>query len=174
VVAGPHLDNIAPCFYGGLTLVQDTEALAVYPIPVAIDLWIVLITPAIKIKTKDARQVLPPTLKTSEWSKQMAHCTTLAVALARGDGKQIAFGLKDTYAEPARASLIPGFHKAQELAIAGGAYGFSLSGSGPTCFAVCPSKHVAESVGRALIGIFGPKAQMNIVQPRLKGAEVLS
>lgn len=171
-IAGPHLDNIAPCFYGGLTLVQDTDALAIYPIPIQLELWIVLITPSIKIKTKDARQVLPPKLTTAEWSRQMAHCTTLAVALARGDAQHLAFGLTDTYAEPARASLIPGFPKAQEAAKAAGAHGFSLSGSGPTCFALCPSKEVAEAVGRAVRGVFGPQSQLNIVQPRLKGAEV--
>ena len=174
LIAGPHLDNIAPCFYGGLTLVQDSKALAVYPIPIQLELWIVLITPPIKIKTKDAREVLPPTLTSAQWSKQMAHCTTLAVALARGDAQHLAFGLTDTYAEPARASLIPGFHKAQELAKSAGAYGFSLSGSGPTCFALCPNKTIAESVGRAVLGVFGPKSSLHIVQPRLKGAEVFT
>jgi len=160
--------------YGGLTLVQDTEALAIYPIPLPqpIDLWITLVTPAIKIKTKDSRQVLPTQLATREWCRQMAHCTTLAVALARGDTQQLAFGLTDSFAEPARASLIPGFKAAKESALGSGAYGFSLSGSGPTCFALSPSKTVAEAVGRGVMGVFGPKAHLHIVQPRLKGAEV--
>ncbi|MBC7659847.1 MAG: homoserine kinase [Chitinophagaceae bacterium] len=173
-VAGAHLDNIAPCFYGGLTLVQDTDALAVYKIPMLAELWIVLVTPPIRIKTKDSREVLRPQLSTAEWTKQMAHCTTLALALSRGDKEHIAYGLTDIYAEPSRRALIPGFLNAQEAAKHAGAYGFSLSGSGPTCFALCPSKTVADGVGCALQAAFGPKAQMNIVRPRLKGAEVLS
>ncbi len=172
VVAGPHLDNIAPCFYGGLTLVQDTEALSVYQIPIQMELWITLVTPPIKIKTKDARRVLPEHLKTEQWTKQMAHCTTLALALARGDHEQLAFGLRDTFAEPARGPLIPGFLAAQKASIDAGAYGFSISGSGPTCFALTPRAEVAHAVSRRLLEIFGSAAQVHVVQPRRQGAEI--
>lgn len=172
-VAGPHLDNIAPCFFGGLTLVQDVETLSVYPLPISKDFAIVLVTPNLKIRTKDARQILPEQLKTSEWTKQMAHCTTLALALSRGDWDQLRFGLTDPFAEPARSKLIPGFNEAKTRAIRAGAFGFSISGSGPTCFALCPDRERAVVVGRELETVFGPDCRLHLVKPRLRGAEIL-
>lgn len=170
-VAGAHLDNIAPCYLGGLVLIQDVETLALYPIPVQGDLAITLITPNLKIKTKEARSILPPQLATARWTKQMAHCVTLALALSRGDHQQLAIGLKDEFAEPLRSTLIPGFAEAKAKALAAGAYGFSISGSGPTCFAICPDRDVAARVGRDLQGVFGTEA--HLVRPRSRGAEIL-
>jgi len=172
VVAGRHLDNIAPCYYGGLTLVQDTESLAVYHLPVQADIWVTLATPPIKIRTKDARQVLPADLPSAVWTKQMAACTTLALALSRGDHEQIAFGLTDLFAEPARGQLIPHFFQAQKQALSAGGYGFSISGSGPTCFALSPSKQKAEAIQRAVAEVFGPATSVLVTRVRHQGAEV--
>ncbi len=173
-VSGMHLDNIAPCLLGGMVLVQDLEKLKVYPVPVNLEFWITLITPDVKVKTKDARRVLASSLTTAQWTQQMAHCTTLALAMARGDAEELAFGLKDTFAEPARSSLIPHFNAAQENARALGAYGFSISGSGPTCFSLCPTEAVAKKVADAVKGIMGPATRSYVVRPRLSGAEILS
>lgn len=171
-VAGPHLDNIAPCFYGGLTLVQDTEALAVYPIKLALPLEIVLVTPPVKVRTQDARRVLAPQLKTGDWTKQMAHCSTLALALATGAREHLSFGLTDPFAEKARQHLIPSFLEGKNAALEAGAYGFSISGSGPTCFAVCADTGQAEKVLRALQSVFGKDASYHLTQPRVRGAEI--
>jgi homoserine kinase len=173
VVAGPHLDNIAPCFYGGLTLVQDIEKLSVYQIPLQKNLWISLVTPPIKIKTKDARRVLPEHLKTEQWTRQMAHCTSLALALARGDFEHLSFGMQDVFAEPARGPLIPHFFEAKQAAVRAGAFGFSISGSGPTCFAFSPDREKAEKVADAVQKVFGPESTIHVVQARRQGAVIL-
>jgi len=172
-VAGPHLDNIAPCVYGGLTLVQDVEALRIYPVPMQAKFWISLLTPPLHIHTKEARKVLPAQLDTLRWTRQMAHCTTLALALALGDHEQIAFGLKDPFAEPARGNLIPGFFQAKALAIHAGAYGFSISGSGPTCFALSPDEATARRVAEVVQEIYGAKTLVHIAEPSLQGASIL-
>jgi homoserine kinase len=172
-VAGPHLDNIAPCVYGGLTLVQDVEALRIYPVPMQAKFWISLLTPPLHIETKEARKVLPAQLNTLRWTRQMAHCTTLALALARGDYEQIAFGLKDPFAEPARGNLIPGFFQAKAVAIHAGAYGFSISGSGPTCFALSPDEATARNVAKAVQEIYGDQTLVHVAEPSLEGASIL-
>lgn len=172
-VAGPHLDNIAPCFYGGLTLVQDTEALKIFPIKLGLSLELVLVTPPVKVRTQDARRVLPGELRTKSWTQQMAHCSTLAVALAIGAREQLSFGLLDPFAEAARQHLIPGFAKAKAEALAAGAYGFSISGSGPTCFAICADRNQSDKVAKVLSDVFGPDATLHLAKPRTRGAEVI-
>jgi homoserine kinase len=173
VVAGPHLDNIAPCVYGGLTLVQDVGNLRVYPVPLKARFWVTLTTPPLHIQTKEARKVLPQQLDTTRWTRQMAHCTTLALALALGDYEQIAFGLKDPFAEPARGNLIPGFFQAKAMAMNAGAFGFSISGSGPTCFALSADEATAHKVAEAVREVFGPQTLVHIAEPSLEGASII-
>ncbi len=172
-VSGKHLDNIAPCLLGGLALVQDVEKLQVYSVPIKLEFWITLITPNVKVQTKDARRVLASSLTTAEWTQQMAHCTTLALAFAQGDAEQVAFGLRDPFAEPARSPLIPLFKEAQERAIGWGAYGFCISGSGPTCFAICPTEEKAKRVAQGVAALMGPDTRTYVVRPRLTGAEII-
>jgi homoserine kinase len=166
VVAGPHLDNIAPCVYGGLTLVQDVGNLRVYPVPLKARFWVTLTTPPLHIQTKEARKVLPQQLDTTRW-------TSLALALALGDYEQIAFGLKDPFAEPARGNLIPGFFQAKAMAMNAGAFGFSISGSGPTCFALSADEATAHKVAEAVREVFGPQTLVHIAEPSLEGASII-
>jgi homoserine kinase len=103
----------------------------------------------------------------------MSHCTSLALAFALGDAAQLAFGLRDTFAEPARSALIPLFKEAQERAIGWGAYGFSISGSGPTCFAICPTQEKAQRIAQGVKALMGPETRTYVVRPRLTGAEII-
>jgi homoserine kinase len=171
-VAGRHLDNIAPCLLGGLTLVQDVEQCQVYSIPFKAEIWLTLATPGIKIRTKDARLALDSSLATERWTKQMSHCTTLALALALPDYEALRFGLMDPFAEPKRGKFIPKFFEAKEAALASGALGFSLSGSGPTCFAVTTSLDMASAVERSLREVWGPGIDTLVCKPSLEGAKV--
>ena len=60
-VAGRHLDNIAACVLGGLTLVRSTDPIDVVRVPLARPLWVALVTPAVRLETRTARSVLSPT-----------------------------------------------------------------------------------------------------------------
>ncbi len=171
-VAGRHLDNISPCFLGGLTLVQDVEECQIYSVPFKADIWLTVATPKVKVMTKDARLVLNESLPTKRWTKQMSHCTTLALALALPDYEALKFGLIDPFAEPERARFVPLFFEAKSMAMNTGALGFSLSGSGPTCFAVSTSKEIALSIENGLKSLWGPTIQTHVCQPSLKGAQV--
>ncbi|MFY7927981.1 MAG: homoserine kinase, partial [Oligoflexus sp.] len=82
------------------------------------------------------------------------------------------FGLTDLFAEPARGQLIPHFFQAQKQALSAGGYGFSISGSGPTCFALSPSKQKAEAIQRAVAEVFGPATSVLVTRVRHQGAEV--
>lgn len=153
-VAGRHLDNIAPCFFGGLTLVRSVEPPHVIPIPVAKDWWLALVTPAVRVETKAARALLPKVWEQGEWTQQMANTAALLWAFAQGDTALVHASLDDHYAEPRRAVLIPHFAQVKAAAMAAGALGCTLSGSGPTLFALTETRSIAEACAKAMVQAF--------------------
>jgi homoserine kinase len=154
-VAGRHLDNIAPSVVGGLALSRSTDPIDVIKLPVAAEWWIALVTPRVRIQTKDARALLPNESDRAEWIQQMANTTALAHAFAIADGALLRRALDDRYAEPRRAKLIPHFYDVKKAALSAGAFGCSISGSGPTLFAIAENESAARDCAAAMQRAFG-------------------
>jgi homoserine kinase len=161
-VAGRHLDNIAPSVVGGLALSRSVDPIDVIKVPVAAEWWIALVTPNVRIRTKDARALLPDGCDRATWIQQMANTTALAHAFAAGDGALVTRALDDRYAEPRRASLIPNFYEAKAAALKAGAFGCSISGSGPTLFAITADEAVARACRDAMVRAFGEIAGAHV------------
>jgi homoserine kinase len=149
-LSGRHLDNIAPSVVGGLALSRSVDPIDVIRLPVAADWWIALVTPNVRIRTKEARALLPEMLDRATWIQQMANTTALAHAFATGDGALLGRALDDRYAEPRRASLIPQFREMKQAALDAGAFGCSISGSGPTLFAIARDAETAKACATAM------------------------
>ena len=149
-VSGRHLDNIAPCYYGGLTLVQSINPPTIAMIPTKKNWWIALFTPTCKLDTKHARSILPQTVDTKIFVQQMANTAALVAAFAQGNEELLQASLCDLFAEPRRGQLIPYFDEIKLAALATGALGCSISGAGPSVFAICDSAQSAESVAAAM------------------------
>jgi homoserine kinase len=135
-VSGRHLDNIAPCAVGGLALVRSLDPLEVVPVRVPPRWALVLLTPKVRVETKEARAILPETWPRASWTQQMANTAAMIVAFMNEDGPLLRHSLDDLYAEPLRAPLIPNFRDVKRAALHTGALGCSISGSGPTIFAI--------------------------------------
>jgi homoserine kinase len=161
-VAGRHLDNIAPSVLGGLALSRSVDPIDVIKLPVAADWWIALVTPRVRIQTKDARALLPDASPRAEWIQQMANTAALAHAFAVADGALLRRALDDRYAEPRRAPLIPRFAEVKRAALEAGAFGCSISGSGPTLFAVAPDEQTARECAAAMERAFGDVASGHV------------
>jgi homoserine kinase len=161
-VAGRHLDNIAPSVVGGLALCLGTDPIDVVKLPVNADWWVAMVTPRVRIQTKDARALLPEQSPRSEWIQQMANTTALAHAFAIADGDLLRRALDDRYAEPRRAPLIPRFAEVKRAALGAGAYGCSISGSGPTLFAIAPDQRTARECATAMERAFGEVASVHV------------
>ena len=161
-VAGRHLDNIAPSVVGGLALSRSIDPIDVIKLPVGADWWIALVTPRVRIQTKDARALLPDASPRAEWIQQMANTTALAHAFAAADGELLRRALDDRYAEPRRAPLIPKFDDVKRAALDAGAFGCSISGSGPTLFAVAPDANTARACAAAMESAFGEVAGTHV------------
>jgi homoserine kinase len=56
--------------------------------------------------------------------------------------------------EPRRASFVPGFAEAKAAALAAGATGFAISGSGSSVFALAASRPIAADVAKAMCEAF--------------------
>ena len=136
VVSGRHLDNIAPITLGGLALTRSIDPIDVVSLPVPHGWSVALITPRVRIETKHARSILPQMWDRSSWIQQMANTGALIAAFSTGDGELARRALDDLYAEPKRSQLIPNFDKVKRAALDAGAFGCSISGSGPTIFAI--------------------------------------
>lgn len=149
-VAGRHLDNLAPSLLGGVVCVRSIDPPDVAKIPVASALWIALAHPEIKVRTADARAVLPVSVSRGVLIDQLAAVSALITGLVTGDLELIGRAMTDHYAEPARASLVPGFYAAKAAAIEAGALGGSFSGSGPTTFMVCATEAIALAAAEAM------------------------
>jgi homoserine kinase len=71
-----------------------------------------------------------------------------------GDLDLVGRSLVDLVAEPARSRWVPGFRAVVEAAIEAGALGASLSGSGPSVFALCADLDSATRAGDAMAAAF--------------------
>lgn len=170
-VAGRHLDNIAPSLLGGLCLVVTSEPPVVVKIPVAADWWLALVTPDVRIETKFARAAMPKVFDRDVAVEQMAAACGVMAAFEHGNEELLRASLVDRFAEPYRANLIPCFYEAQSAAIERGAMGCTISGAGPTLFAVATDEKIARGIGSAMQRAFLPtKSEVHVARIAKEGA----
>jgi len=172
-VAGFHLDNIAASVLGGLALVRSMKPIDAVRLTVNADWRVVLVTPHIRLETKRARALLPRTSERELWIQQMANTAALVHAFATGDGELVRRALDDRYAEPLRASLIPHFATVKKAALDAGAFGCSISGAGPTIFAMADDVH-AESASAAMAKAFAEvRVTVHVTRIAQEGARMV-
>ena len=152
--ASMHADNVAPAILGGFNLVKSISPLEVLQIPTPSDLCAVIIHPQIEIKTSDSRSLLPSKVLLSDATKQLSSLGSLVHALHLSDYKLIGSCLKDYLIEPHRSKLIPCFDELKTNAIESGALGCSISGSGPSVFALTKGLKIANKVEKSFSSIY--------------------
>ena len=151
VVSGRHLDNIAPSLLGGIVLVRSIDPIDVVSLPVPDGLAFVIAYPSQRLATSASRGVLPATVTRAVAQHQMAQVAAMVSACYIGDLALFGRSIDDRIAEPARSALLPGFIDAKRAALDAGALGVSISGAGPSAFAVVPDERVGSDVGQAMV-----------------------
>lgn len=144
-----HADNVAPSLLGGIVLVRDNESLDVKKIHVPNGLQAVVIYPHIEILTKDSRNILRDSVSFNDVIQQSGNLASFIASLYTSDFEMMRRSLKDVIVEPQRAHLIPHFHEMKAMAYDLGCIGFSISGAGPSMFALCDNSLIAEKIGEA-------------------------
>lgn len=142
-----HADNVAPSLLGGIVLIRDNNSLDVHRLIVPKGLYVTVVYPFIQVLTKEARAVLSENVLLSQHIQQSGNLAGLIIGLYNSDLELIRRSLNDVIIEPQRASLIPSFYELKELALKNEALGCSISGAGPSIFAICPNSYIAERVG---------------------------
>jgi homoserine kinase len=148
-----HADNISPSLFGGLVLTVGIDHPRVKQIPVPKGVSAVIAHPHLYVSTKQARAILSGTVQMSDFVWQTAHLAGFISACYTDDIDLIRETLQDVVIEPQRLLLIPGFMQVRDAAMAQGALGCSISGAGPTMFALALDAD-AERVRQAMIAQF--------------------
>lgn len=154
VSGGFFADNTAPCLLGGATLTRSCLPLDVTRIGSIDKLVIVLVTPDIVILTKEARKMLPETIPMKDFIFNMANTSLITAAFAKNDYSLFSRSLNDAVIEPVRSKLIAGFDEVKANALAVGADGMTISGSGPTVFAITDDEQKAVRIEKAMVQTF--------------------
>jgi len=145
-----HVDNLSPCLWGGFVLVRGYHPIDIVRINVPDLLWCTVISPQIEVRTDHARRILPKEIPLHDVITQTGNAAGLIAGMFTGDLPLISRSLEDVIAEPARRHLIPGFGAMKEAALAHGALGCGISGSGPSLFAIAASRADAVAVAGAM------------------------
>jgi len=149
-----HADNVAPALIGGFTLVKSYEPLDVISVPLKAKLFCTIVHPQVELRTSLSRNILKQEISLKAAVKQSGNIAGLILGLTQGDYDLIARSLNDDIIEPQRGSLIPLFYKAKQAAIAAGALGSGISGSGPSLFALSRSMEDAEKIKLAFETVY--------------------
>jgi homoserine kinase len=140
-----HADNVAPCIYGGVTLIRSIFPLDIIGIP-APRLYVTVVHPQIEVKTADARQILRKEVLLKDAIKQWGNIAGLVAGFMQNDLDLIGRSLEDVIIEPVRSILIPAFDEVKKTSKEAGALGGGISGSGPSIFMLSRDEATAKKI----------------------------
>jgi homoserine kinase len=173
-----HGDNVAPALCGGFVLVRSMAPPDIVRLPVPAGLTAVVVHPDLAIETARARALLGTQVALSDAVKQWGNLGAFVHALHTGDFELLSRTLEDHVAEPKRAPLVPGLAAIKRAAVEAGALGSSLSGSGPSIFALCRGDDAAARVADAMMAAvrahIGGDTQVYVSRITGNGARVVS
>jgi len=148
-----HADNVAPCIYGGVTLIRSIYPLDIVTIP-SPDLFVTVVHPQIEVRTSDARQILRKEVLLKDAIKQWGNIAGLVAGFIKNDLELIGRSLEDVIIEPVRSILIPGFDDVKNKCKEAGALGGGISGSGPSIFMLSKTEATAKVVENVMKEIY--------------------
>ena len=148
-----HADNIAPCLFGGITLVKSSEPIDIIPLS-SPDLYVSAVHPQVEVKTSDARQILKKNIQMKDAVKQWGNVAGLVAGILKNDNQLISRSLEDVLVEPVRSILIPKFDEVKKQSLSLGALGGGISGSGPSIFMLSETKEIADKVAENMQKIY--------------------
>lgn len=171
-----HADNVAPCIYGGITLIRSIFPLDIIPLS-SPPLWVTVVHPQIEVRTSDARQILKKQVLLKDSIKQWGNIAGLVAGLLKEDYNLLSRSLEDVIIEPVRSILIPCFTEIKHESIKAGALGGGISGSGPSVFMLSKDEETAQRVRKVMKGIYdkiGLEHHLHVTSINTEGAKVLS
>lgn len=139
-----HLDNVAPCAYGGFTISYSNNPVSIKRIAVPENLECLIISPDVeKPSTKYAREILPVKVARQDALYNNFCLAKLICGFISHDVKLIIESLDDKIVEPARArgGILINLPQLKKIGKKFG-YGTAASGAGPTLIAFGDEKNL--------------------------------
>ena len=141
---GLHADNVAPSLLGGLIFCPPVLLPETVRLPVPTGVSAVLLHPELQVNTAQALRKLAKGYSMEQWLTQQAYLGGFIAACAANDIELLGKTLKDVIIEPQRTSAVLCFDAVKAAAEKAGALGVSLSGSGPSIFALCEERSASN------------------------------
>jgi len=164
VSGGFFANNTAPSLLGGATLTRCRLPLNAIKLCGTMDeLVVVVAAPKYRLLTKTSREALPKTVPMESFVNNMANACLMVSAFNNNDVELFGRCVNDEIVEPARAGLIPGFYDVKKSALEAGAYGCSISGAGPSVFALTDREDAGRSIGKAMQDAFGKNGLASVI-----------
>jgi homoserine kinase len=172
-----HADNVGPSLLGGFVVIRSYSPLDVFKITVPDELFCTLVHPDIEVNTKDARYILRNEVSLKNTISQMGNVAGLIAGLMQQDYDLVSRSMVDVIIEPVRSILIPEFDQVKQAALDSGALGCSISGAGPSMFALSRGRDTAQRVADAMCAAFGQvgiSTKPYVTQINQEGPKVLA
>lgn len=150
-LSGFHADNVAPAMLGGFVLIRSYDPLDIVPLDAPEEIICVIVNPRYKLSTRRARAALPKQVSFKDVViPQYANVAGVVAGILKKDLELLGRAIDDKIVEPARAPLIPGFYDVKRAAAENGALGCSISGAGPSMFAITDDIAKGYEIGEAM------------------------
>lgn len=144
-----HPDNVVAALWGGFTIgVLDGPEAVVRRVNPPSDLLAVLLVPDAFVSTALSRGVLPAQVDRGDAIYNASRSALFVADLLEGRFEGLRVAMQDRLHQPQRAASFRYLEAAIEAALAAGAHGAALSGSGSSVLALVPRK-AAPSVAAA-------------------------
>ncbi|HSR19005.1 MAG TPA: homoserine kinase, partial [Ignavibacteriaceae bacterium] len=172
----PHADNVSASLLGGFILVRSIDPIDVINIDVPDNIHCTIVHPHLELNTSDLRKLLKKQILLSDAVQQWGNIAGLVAGLMKKDMNLISRSMKDVIIEPSRSLLIPGFYEIKKAAMDSGALGCSISGSGPSIFALSTSERLANKIGmemREILFAMNIESDLFISKINKKGPRII-
>jgi homoserine kinase len=148
-----HADNVAPCIFGGITLVKSSNPVDIIPLS-SPDLFVTAVHPQVEVKTSDTRQILKKNILLKDAIEQWGNIAGLVAGIQKNDFSLIGRSLHDVIIEPVRSILIPKFNEIKQKSLEIGALGGGISGSGPSIFMLSEKEEISQKIAEMMKSVY--------------------
>ena len=164
-----HPDNVAACFYGGLTASSMREGrVTAASFGSGLDWRLVLALPTASLATEKARALLPESYNRADVVQNLQATALLVSAFALGKPELLMEATRDRVHQPYRSEACPLLPLLLPMAGRDGVFSVTLSGAGPSVLLMVQAG--AQAAGR--IRALADDPELEIVETRIGGGAV--
>ena len=171
-----HPDNVASCFYGGMTAsaINSRGRVNIATFGEALDWHLLLVIPQQSLATAEARALLPATYTRGDAVANVQATALMIAAFAQGRPELLLPGSTDTLHQPYRAAVCPLLPRLLPLAGAEGIFCVTLSGAGPSVLLITDPKMSEQAISsvRQEVGTFGAEILATTIVGGVRGPKL--